>query len=132
MSNQEKEVLVCPVETFLDLVSNKWKVEIIWYLLKGKQRFGELRRKVAGISQKVLTDNLRDMERDGLLTRTVYPEVPPRVEYTLTPLGQTLDDLLDKVSEWGKNYLTERFPDKNIVTCRGTGSKLHKKRILKK
>lgn len=132
MSNQEKEVLVCPVETFLDLVSNKWKVEIIWYLLKGKQRFGELRRKVAGISQKVLTDNLRDMERDGLLTRTVYPEVPPRVEYTLTPLGQTLDDLLDKVSEWGKNYLTERFPDKNIVTCRETGSKLHKKRILKK
>jgi DNA-binding HxlR family transcriptional regulator len=120
MSDQEKPTVICPVITFLDLISNKWKVEIIWYLLKGKQRFGELRRSVAGISQKVLTDNLRDMERDGLLIRTVYAEVPPRVEYALSPLGESLREILDSIRDWSMEYLGERYPDKQFLTCSDT------------
>jgi len=118
----EKLTPICPVSTFLGLISNKWKVEIIWYLLKDKQRFGELRRQVKGISQKVLTDNLRDMERDGLLKRTVYAEVPPRVEYELTPTGQSLREVLETVNIWGLDYLRQRFPDKKFVTCCGRDS----------
>ena len=99
-----KELPACPVETTLTLISNKWKVLILRDLLPGIKRFGELRRSVTGISQKVLTAQLREMEADGLLTRTVYAEVPPRVEYALTELGQSLRPILDAMWVWGEEY----------------------------
>ena len=94
----------CPVETTLTLISDKWKVLILRDLLSGTKRFSELKRSIGGVSQKVLTAQLRQMEESGLLTRTVYPEVPPRVEYTLTELGQSLRPVLDALWNWGNNY----------------------------
>lgn len=99
-----KEIPACPVEMTLHLIGNKWKVLIIRDLLEGTKRFNELMRSVAGITQKVLTSNLRSMEESGLLTRKVYPEVPPRVEYTLTALGCSLKPILDSMSIWGTEY----------------------------
>lgn len=100
----ERPLPACPVETTLTLIGDKWKVLIIRDLLSGTKRFGELRRSVGGVSQKVLTAQLRQMEDSGLLTRTVYPEVPPRVEYTLTELGYSLKPILDAMWEWGQEY----------------------------
>lgn len=94
----------CPVETTLLLLNNRWKVLILRDLMDGKKRFGELKRTVGNISQKVLTENLRDMEKFGLLTRTVFAEVPPRVEYELTETGYSLSTVLDSLSEWGSTY----------------------------
>ena len=94
----------CPVETTLTLIGDKWKVLILRDLLPGTKRFGELKRSVGGVSQKVLTSQLRQMEGSGLLTRTVYPEVPPRVEYTLTELGRSLKPVLDAMEVWGEGY----------------------------
>ena len=90
-----EELPACPVETTLTLIGNKWKVLILRDLLPGTKRFGELKKSVGGISQKVLTAQLRSMEESGLLTRKVYTEVPPRVEYSLTELGQSLQPVLD-------------------------------------
>lgn len=100
----EKILPACPVETTLMLISDRWKVLIIRDLLEGTKRFGELRKSVGGVSQKVLTANLRSMEENGLLTRTVYAEVPPRVEYTLTETGLSLKSVLDALSLWGTEY----------------------------
>ena len=100
----EKTLPACPVETTLTLISDKWKVLIIRDLLSGTRRFGELKRSVGGVSQKVLTSQLRQMEESGLLTRTVYPEVPPRVEYTLTELGYSLRPVLEALRDWGEEY----------------------------
>ena len=94
----------CPVETTLGLISNRWKVLIIRDLLEGKKRFGELKQSIGNVSQKVLTSNLRDMEKAGLLTRTVYPEVPPKVEYELTELRLSLSPVLDSMIVWGTKY----------------------------
>lgn len=94
----------CPVETTLQLISSRWKVLIIRDLLQGTRRFGELRKSVGPVTQKVLTSNLRGMEQDGLLTRKVYAEVPPRVEYTLTELGYSLHPVLDSMARWGGFY----------------------------
>ena len=94
----------CPVELALQLVSIRWKVLIIRDLLDGTKRFSELKRSVGNITQKVLTANLRDMEQSGLLTRRAYAEVPPRVEYTLTELGQSLRPVVHALSEWGETY----------------------------
>ncbi|MDR0397881.1 MAG: helix-turn-helix transcriptional regulator [Candidatus Nomurabacteria bacterium] len=104
----------CPVEATVGLVSNKWKIFIIGALINDRVlRFGELLKKTHGISQKVLTDNLRDLERDGLVSRTVYAEVPPRVEYSLTDLGLSLTEVLKEVEKWGREYLkTHPFPNK--------------------
>ena len=90
----------CPVETTLSLISDKWKVLILRDLLPGTKRFGELQRSVGKVSQKVLTAQLREMEANGLLTRKAYPEVPPRVEYTLTELGYSLKPILDAMWSW--------------------------------
>lgn len=98
------ELPACPVETTLMLISDRWKVLIIRDLLEGTKRFGELKRSVGNISQKVLTANLRSMEEDGLLTRKVFPEVPPRVEYTLTETGYSLKPILDSMVDWGTAY----------------------------
>lgn len=100
----EKELPACPVETTLTLISDKWKVLILRDLMNGTMRFGELRKSIGQVSQKVLTAQLRQMEGSGLLTRTVYPEVPPRVEYTLTDLGRSLKPILDAMRVWGEEY----------------------------
>ena len=97
----------CPVETTLLLIGSKWKVLILRDLAEGTRRFGELRRSVTGISQKVLTSNLREMEADGLVTRTVYPEVPPRVEYSLTDTGKSLIPTLEQLISWAKAHFEE-------------------------
>lgn len=99
-----KELPACPVETTLTLISDKWKVLILRDLLPGTKRFGELKKSIGHISQKVLTSQLRQMEESGLLTRTVFPEVPPHVEYTLTDLGYSLKPILDAMWDWGENY----------------------------
>ena len=101
---EAKTLPACPVETTLTLIGDKWKVLIIRDLLSGTKRFGELKRSIGGVSQKVLTSQLRQMEADGLLTRTVFPEVPPRVEYTLTRLGHSLKPVLDAMRDWGEAY----------------------------
>lgn len=99
-----KELPACPVETTLMLISDRWKVLIIRDLLEGTKRFGELKRSVGNISQKVLTANLRSMEESGLLTRRVFAEVPPHVEYTLTKTGYSLKPILDAMVKWGLEY----------------------------
>lgn len=100
----KKELPACPVETTLTLIGDKWKVLILRDLLPGTKRFGELKRSVGDVSQKVLTAQLRAMEEDGLIRRTVYPEVPPKVEYSLTDLGRSLKPILDAMWEWGERY----------------------------
>lgn len=94
----------CPVETTLTLIGDKWKVLILRDLMAGTKRFGELRRSVGNVSQKVLTAQLRDMEQKGLVFRTVFAEVPPRVEYSLTELGKSLSPVLDALRVWGEDY----------------------------
>ena len=101
---EKKELPACPVETTLMLIGDKWKVLILRDLLPGKKRFGDLKISIGSVSQKVLTAQLRDMERSGLLIRTVYPEVPPRVEYALTELGKSLKPILDAMWNWGEEY----------------------------
>ena len=100
----KKELPACPIETTLMLISDRWKVLIIRDLLDGTRRFGELKKSIGTISQKVLTTNLRSMEEDGLLSRKVYAEVPPRVEYTLTETGLSLKPILDSMDAWGTAY----------------------------
>ena len=100
----EKKNPDCPVEMTLQLIGDKWKVLIIRDLLTGTKRFNELMRSVTGITQKVLTSHLRAMENAGLVTRTVYPEVPPKVEYNLTETGFSLQPILDSMIVWGTDY----------------------------
>ncbi len=101
---EKKELPACPVETTLMLIGDKWKVLILRDLLPGTKRFGELKKSIGNVSQKVLTAQLRDMERNGLVNRKVYPEVPPRVEYSLTELGRSLKPILDAMRDWGEEY----------------------------
>ena len=98
------ELPACPVETTLMLIGDKWKVLILRDLMYGTKRFGELKKSIGTVSQKVLTAQLRDMEEKGLLTRKVYAEVPPRVEYTLTETGYSLKPILDSMWAWGLDY----------------------------
>ena len=98
------ELPACPVETTLMLIGDKWKVLILRDLMDGTKRFGELKKSIGTVSQKVLTAQLRDMEEKGLLTRKVYAEVPPRVEYTLTETGYSLKPILDSMWVWGADY----------------------------
>ena len=100
----KEEMPACPVATTVALIGSKWKLLIMRNLLSRPWRFNELKKDLEGISQKVLTDGLRSMEADGLLTRTVYPEVPPRVEYTLTELGYSLRPILEAMRVWGEDY----------------------------
>ena len=94
----------CPVETTLLLISDKWVVLILRDLMTGTKRFNELMRSVTGVSQKVLTEKLRRMEENGLVIRTVYSEIPPKVEYSLTDLGKSLSPILDAMEAWGNGY----------------------------
>ena len=104
MKTKAELIPECPVATTVQLIGNKWKLLIIRNLLVRPWRFNELQKNLDGISQKVLTDSLRSMEADGIITRTVYPEVPPRVEYALSDLGQSLQPILDAMKAWGENY----------------------------
>lgn len=94
----------CPVETTLTLIGDKWKVLILRDLMPGTKRFGELKKSIGSVSQKVLTSQLRSMEESGLVSRRVYAEVPPRVEYSLTELGRSLKPILDAMWSWGEGY----------------------------
>lgn len=99
-----KELPECDVATTVQIIGNKWKLLIIRNLLQRPWRFNELKKSLDGISQKVLTDSLRSMEADGIITRTVYAEVPPRVEYALSDLGNSMRPILDAMELWGKEY----------------------------
>lgn len=100
----EKNLPPCPVELTLQLIGDRWKVLILRDLMDGTKRFGELKKSIGSITQKVLTSNLRNMETNGLLTRKVYAEVPPKVEYTLTETGYSLKPILDAMANWGDDY----------------------------
>lgn len=104
MEQQKKDLPACPVETTLTLIGDKWKVLILRDLLPGTKRFGELKKSIGHVSQKVLTAQLRDMEANGLVDRKVYAEVPPRVEYSLTEVGRSLKPILDAMGCWGEEY----------------------------
>lgn len=104
MADAVKMLPACPVETTLTLIGSKWKVLILRDLMPGTKRFGELRRSIGSVSQKVLTAQLREMEACGLVDRRVYAEVPPRVEYSLTELGRSLRPILDAMWAWGTAY----------------------------
>ena len=111
-----KKIPDCPVEMTLQLIGDKWKVLIIRDLLSGTKRFSELMRSVTGITQKVLTSHLRSMEAAGLLTRKIYPEVPPKVEYTLTETGYSLNPIMDSMVDWGtwyKNHIASASPEED-------------------
>lgn len=98
------ELPECPVATTVSIIGSKWKLLIMRNLLVRPWRFNELKKDLDGISQKVLTDSLRSMEEDGIITRTVYPEVPPRVEYALSELGESMRPILDAMQKWGTDY----------------------------
>lgn len=101
---KKEELPDCPVATTVQLIGNKWKLLILRNLLTRPWRFNELQKSLEGISQKVLTESLRSMESDGIIVRTVYAEVPPRVEYSLSELGETLRPILDAMQAWGADY----------------------------
>ncbi|RPA60984.1 transcriptional regulator [Aerococcus agrisoli] len=105
----KEELPVCPVATTVDLIGNKWKLLIMRELLKGTKRFNELHKAIDGISQKVLTENLKKMEADGIIVRKAYPVVPPKVEYSLSELGDSLRPIIDAMSDWGTNYIKENL-----------------------
>jgi DNA-binding HxlR family transcriptional regulator len=100
----KNELPECPVATVVELIGNKWKLLIIRNLLAGTARFNELQKGIPGISQKVLTENLRALEADGLVVREVFPEVPPHVEYSLSEMGKTLNPMFQNMIEWGNSY----------------------------
>ncbi len=97
----------CPTRKVLDLIADKWTTLVIYLLAGGKHRYGELHKRIEGISQKMLTQTLRQLEDDGLVNRRVYPEVPPRTEYELTPLGETLREPLSALCRWAEEHLPE-------------------------
>ena len=100
----KEELPACPVATTVQMIGSKWKLLIMRNLLARPWRFNELKKDLEGISQKVLTDSLRSMEADGIITRTVYPEVPPRVEYALSELGESMRPIMDAMEIWGTEY----------------------------
>ena len=104
MEIKKEDLPACPVETTLSLIGDKWKVLILRDLMPGTKRFGELKKSIGSVSQKVLTAQLRDMEAKGLISRKVYAEVPPRLEYSLTNLGKSLKPILDAMKNWGEDY----------------------------
>lgn len=98
-----KQIHVCPVETGLELIDGRWKARILWKLYNGTLRFGELRRGLPGITEKMLAQQLKELERDQLIIRTQYPEMPPRVEYSLSAFGRSLAPVLEALKAWGED-----------------------------
>jgi DNA-binding HxlR family transcriptional regulator len=108
----------CPVEMTLEVLSGKWKANILFRLLSGTKRSGELRRLMPDVTQQMLTSHLRELERDGIIHRKVYAQVPPKVEYSLTPLGRSLGPVFDKIYEWGVVYLKTVNQSGNTTSAR--------------
>ena len=98
----------CPVETTLELIGGKYKALILWHLSEGKLRFNELRSRISQATPKMLTQQLKDLEKDGCIIRTVYPVVPPKVEYSLSEFGRTLIPILDIMCDWGREYMEKK------------------------
>lgn len=109
MMAKSRKTVGCPVETTLRVIEGRWKVLVLHHLLESVKRFNELQRRLSGVSARTLAKQLRELERDGILRRRVYPEIPPRVEYSLTPLGKSLEPVLLAMGEWGDAYL-HRLP----------------------
>lgn len=101
----KKEDLICPVDVTLKMIGGKYKALILWHLLSGTMRNGELQKNIPNATPKMLTQQLRELEQDGLLSRRVYPVVPPKVEYSLTPLGKSLEPILMAIYDWGADYM---------------------------
>jgi DNA-binding HxlR family transcriptional regulator len=97
------EVFHCAMDVTMRFIGGKWKTVVLWYLIKGKKRFSELKRLIPDITEKMLSLQLKDLEQDGLVRRTLYPEVPPRVEYELTDFGRTLVPMLEEIAKWGRH-----------------------------
>jgi DNA-binding HxlR family transcriptional regulator len=106
----------CPAEATLQVIGGRWKVLLLYHLFGGVKRFSELQRAISGITQKMLTQQLREMERDGIVQRTVYPQVPPKVEYRLTPLGETLKPVVNAMCRWGAQRLGK-------MECKASGER---------
>lgn len=104
-----------PVEASLEVIGGKWKVVILCHLIKGKKRTGELKRLMPGITQKMLTQQLRELEEDGIILREVYNQVPPKVEYSLTEYGWSLKGILDALCAWGEHHIEKTYPNKEDV-----------------
>jgi DNA-binding HxlR family transcriptional regulator len=107
LANIQDKTYLCPLELSIDLIGGKWKTIIIWQLREKTLRFSQLKRRLPGITQKMLTQQLRDLENDGLISREVYPQVPPKVEYSLTDYGRTVLPILKSLFKWGINYSSE-------------------------
>jgi DNA-binding HxlR family transcriptional regulator len=107
LANIQDKTYLCPLELSIDLIGGKWKTIIIWQLREKTLRFSQLKRRLPGITQKMLTQQLRDLENDGLIFREVYPQVPPKVEYSLTDYGRTVLPILKSLFKWGINYSSE-------------------------
>ena len=99
----------CPVEAALDIIGGKWKAILLFHILEGTKRFGELGRLLPGLTQRMLTTQLRELEADGVIARTVYPQVPPKVEYAITPFGRTLEPLLKELALWADSHVKPRL-----------------------
>ncbi|HBL12181.1 MAG TPA: transcriptional regulator [Cyanobacteria bacterium UBA11162] len=104
----------CPVERTLEVIGGRWKVLILRELFEGVKRFGQLHRALHGITQKMLTQQLREMESDGIIYRQVYLQVPPKVEYSLTPLGESLKPILESMHEWGLRHLDRKLEESSV------------------
>ncbi|MCI0337149.1 MAG: helix-turn-helix transcriptional regulator [Acidobacteria bacterium] len=110
----EQKDLKCPAETTLKVIGGRWKIPVLYHLFQGVKRFSELQHAIDGISQKVLTQQLREMERAGIIHREVYPQVPPKVEYSLTPLGETLKPVIEELCKWGIMFENGEFETDEI------------------
>ena len=113
----------CPAEVTLSIIGGRWKTPILYHLFQGEKRFSELRRRLKPITQKMLTQQLREMERDGLVHREVFPEVPPRVEYSLTPLGETLRPVIDAMCQWGIMFRDGKLEPMSVAYIADIGGK---------
>jgi DNA-binding HxlR family transcriptional regulator len=113
----EAERTKCPAEITLRVIGGRWKILILWHLFQAVKRFSELHRELAGVTQKMLTEQLREMERDGIIHREVYPQVPPKVEYSLTPLGESLHPVVDAMCRWGLERARVLGEDNNLESC---------------
>ncbi|GHO56118.1 winged helix-turn-helix transcriptional regulator [Ktedonobacter robiniae] len=113
---KQVEEIACPVEVTLSIVGGKWKPIIIWYLLSGTKRFGQLRRLIPGATQQMLTMQLRELEQAGVLHRQVYAQVPPKVEYSLTELGQSLEPVICQLADWGEWYCAQTGRERSRVS----------------
>ena len=113
---KSNERSLCPVTATVDVIGGKWKSLIVFFLLQETLRFSELKRRIPVVTQQMLTLQLRELERDGVVHRKIYAEIPPRVEYSLTPLGRSLDEIVTKMAAWGVHYLAAKTERPELAT----------------